>query len=197
MGDLKHFNLEPYIKDHKLIYMVETGTYLGDAVAYGLQYDFKKVYSIELLENFYTHCKNRFINEDRVELFHGTSQDGLKKFLSKGDVGNTLFWLDAHLPDFYDKINYNNNYKNNKSLLIPLEEEIEIIVESKDVSCDVFIIDDLRIYETGGFKKGNWNGVIAAGVGGIDFIYRLLGTTHDIQKLYDDEGYILCIPKTK
>lgn len=195
MGNLKHFNLEPYIKEYNILYMVETGTYYGDAVAYGLQFDFKKIFSVELLEEFYNHCEKRFENEKRVRLFNGTSQDGLFEILYGKNIGNTLFWLDAHLPDFYRKDKYDNDYGGNKSLLIPLEEEIEIIVNNKDVSNDVFIIDDLRIYEKGGFKKGNWNGVIAAGVGGIDFIYKLLGETHDIQKLYDDEGYILCTPK--
>ena len=129
-------------------------------------------------------------------LFNGTSEEGLKIFLQNNVIGNTIFWLDAHLPDFYDK-SISSNYSDNDKLLIPLKNELEIIVNNKNISNDVFIMDDLRIYEKGKFKKGEWTKVIESGHGGIDFVFELLEKTHNIERIYDDEGYILCTPKYK
>lgn len=196
MGDLKHFDLNQFIQKHNVVDMIETGTYKGDAVAYALHFNLKNIYSVELIKEFYEHSSKRFENNKNVRIINSTSKEGLIQIFNNHSVGNCLFWLDAHLPNFYQK-QYGDDYKKDKDLLIPLEEEIKIIIANKDVSNDVFIIDDLRIYETGSFQKGNWNGAIVAGVGGIDFIYKLLDQTHDIKKLYDDEGYILCTPKLK
>jgi len=194
MGNLKHFELNKYIQKYEIEYMIETGTYLGDAVAYALNYNFKAIYSVELIKEYYDLSCERFKNNINVLLFNNTSQNGLEKIFSDHNIEHCLFWLDAHLPNFFKK-EYNSDYKNNKDLLIPLENEIRIIVSNKEISNDVFIIDDLRIYESGNFQKGGWDDVINAGVGGIEFIHELLGKTHDIEKLYDGEGYIVCTPK--
>ena len=77
-----------------------------------------------------------------------------------------------------------------------MEEEIILIKNKKDIKNDVFIIDDLRIYEKGNFEGGNWLDVINTNIyTGIDFIHNLLGKTHDIMKDYRNEGYIICTPK--
>jgi hypothetical protein len=196
MGSLDHFNLNNYIQKYNIEYLIETGTYKGDAVQYALQFNLKNIYSVELIKEFYEYSSKRFENNKNVKIINNTSKKGLIEILSKKEIKNCLFWLDAHLPNFYQK-QYGGDYNKNKELLIPLEDEIKTIIANKNISNDIFIIDDLRIYEIGNFQKGNWNGVIIAGVGGIDFIYELLGKTHTIQKLYDDEGYIICTPKLK
>lgn len=197
MGDLKHFDLKPFIEKYKLEYMIETGTCYGDGVAYGLQFGFKYIFSVELIDTFYKHSIARFANNDNVQIVNGTSEVGLQKILTENKIGNCLFWLDAHLPNFYEKENYSNDYKKDKQILIPLENELLTICKNKDVSNDVFIVDDLRIYETNNYQKGNWDGAIAAGVGGTVFIYKLLEKTHDIFKYMDDEGYLVCTPKER
>jgi len=107
-----------------------------------------------------------------------------------------LFWLDAHLPDFYDN-SFGNDYLNNKEIFIPLEKELRIIKESKNIENDVFIIDDLRIYEKGNYQSGNWDGVLKneKTSSGVNFIYDILSDTHTIVKDYRHEGYIICQPK--
>lgn len=194
MGSLTKFKLGEYITKHDSKILIETGTYLGDSIHYGLKFDFSKIYSVELLEKNYSHAKKRFENDSKVSIINNNSIDGLIEILDGKNIGNTIFWLDAHLPNFYDKT-YGDDYKKDKDILIPLEEEIKVIVKYKDISNDVFIIDDLRIYEPGSFSNGSWGDVINAGVGGIQFINILLGETHNIEKLYSDEGYIICTPK--
>ncbi len=194
MGSLRHFNLKPFIQKYDINYMIETGTFQGDAVAYALEFNFKNIYTIELIKEYYEYCCKRFEGNKNVVLLNNNSKDGLLEIFKKYDVGNCIYWLDAHLPNLYNK-SYSGNYLNEKEILIPLEEELKIIVSNKNISNDVFIIDDLRIYENGNFQAGNWSDAINAGVGGINFIYEILGKTHTIEKLYDDHGYILCIPK--
>jgi hypothetical protein len=195
MGKLSHFDLNGYIHSYGLNHMIETGTYLGDSVAHAIQFNFEKIYSIELVEDFYEKSSNRFKYNEKVIILNNTSKDGLVKILTNYDVKNCLFWLDAHLPNFY-KSEYSSDYKKDKDLLIPLEDELRTIIKNKNIMNDVFIIDDLRIYELGNFQKGNWTGAMDSGVTGIDFIYELLGNSHNINKSYDDEGYIICTPKT-
>ena len=194
MGNLSHFNLDEYVEEHEIKFLIETGTWHGAAVDYALKFNFEKIFSIELLKLYYDGCVEKFKNNNNVILLNNTSPVGLKKILNENEVGNTIFWLDAHLPNFYDK-SMSNDYAKDKELLIPLEEELKIIVENKDVSNDVFIMDDLRIYEKGNFRKGEWSKVIDSGHGGIEFVFNLLVETHNIQRIYDDEGYILCTPK--
>lgn len=86
------------------------------------------------------------------------------------------------------------------NLVCPLEEELSIIANNKDISNDVFIIDDLRIYEEGPFRGGNFPLVARPDnweFTGIDFVYDILIETHNVKKNYNNEGYIICEPKSK
>jgi len=195
MGDLRHFNLNDIITEYNSKYFVETGTYMGYGVEYAAKYKFKEIYSIELMKDFYDTCCDKFKLDSRIKLYNGTSVEKLSEILQDNNLGATIFWLDAHLPKSHFGSGKQSNYKKDKDILIPLEEEIKIIVNGKDVSKDVFIIEDLRIYEEGNYASGNWLDAMNEGFVGIDFVYKLLGETHDIQKSYDNEGYIYCTPK--
>jgi len=194
MGQINNFNLQDYINKYSSKYFIETGTYKGHGLLYAKSYSFEKIFSIEIIKEFHDINTLNFKDDKNITLINDNSIEGLKKLLTNQNIGNTIFWLDAHLPSFYSN-EYNTDYVNNKDTLIPLEEELIVIKSCKDISNDVFIIDDLRIYEKGNFKNGEWLDVINSGFEGIDFIYNILSETHNITKLYYDEGYIICIPK--
>jgi hypothetical protein len=196
MGRLSTFDLSYYIEKYNLNTFVETGTYKGDGVMYANQFNFQKIFSIEVISEFYEECVNKFSNNKKINLINLDSLIGLDTVLKKlNKKDKVLFWLDAHLPNFYKK-DYGNDYKNNKNLLIPLEEELKIISSHENYKNYVFIIDDLRIYEKGNFSSGNWLDVINYNLyNGVDFIYSILEDTHNISKDYRDEGYIICTPK--
>jgi len=195
MGTLQKFDIKTLVDKYQLQYFIETGTWTGEGVWFAAQFDFLELHSIELMKSYYDACCAKFQPYPKIKIYHGMSVTMLTEILTKQEIGRTLFWLDAHLPNFYDK-NFDTNYNENPTLLIPLEEELKIIVNNKSVANDVFIIDDLRIYETGDFQSGNWLDVINSGHNtGIDFIVNLLGETHTIQKFYEHEGYIVCLPK--
>jgi len=196
MGHITKFNLTEFIQTYKLTTFVETGTFEGNAIEHALKFNFNNYYSVELLEKFYIKCVNKFKNDINVHLLNLNSIEGLEnitKYSLKRDE-NTLFWLDAHLPNFY--CNYNNDYINDSKILIPLEEEIKTIKNNKDISNDVFIIDDLRIYETGPYQNGNWHDVINTKLypEGASFVDILLKDTHTVIRNYDSEGFLICTP---
>jgi hypothetical protein len=196
MGTLKIFDLNQYKIKNNLSVFVETGTYMGDSLDYASSFGFEDMYSIELLDKFYNLCTQRFSKNRQIKLIKNNSIDGLIELLPQLTKKNCLFWLDAHLPDFYDN-SFGNDYLNNKEIFIPLEKELRIIKESKNIENDVFIIDDLRIYEKGNYQSGNWDGVLKneKTSSGVNFIYDILSDTHTIVKDYRHEGYIICQPK--
>lgn len=196
MGTLKIFNLEKYITEYNIDTFIETGTYLGDSLDYASKFNFESLYSIELLDEFYNKCCDRFNKNSKIFLIKNNSVDGLMSIVSKIENKNCLFWLDAHLPDFYDK-KYGDNYIENEKLFVPLEQELLILKQNKNLNNDVLIIDDLRIYENGDFQSGNWNGYLKKNKSnkGIKFIFDILSETHVVKKDYRHEGYIICYPK--
>jgi len=107
-----------------------------------------------------------------------------------------VYWLDAHFPGAdFGLSSYDGTADRN--LRIPLESELRKICQLRDVKNDIFIIDDLRIYEDGPFQNGNWPERLKLGGSGIGFVYELLDKTHHIQRDYRDEGYIVCLPREK
>jgi len=126
--------------------------------------------------------------------FHlGSSKDVLAELVPTLR-GGTLFWLDAHFPGAdYGLASYDSF--EDKTIRIPLEVELETICSLRDISKDVFVMDDLRIYEDGPFEEGNWTGRKILGGVGIDFIRKLLEITHNIEKSYSQQGFIIARPK--
>ena len=84
MGSLKSFNLSDLLINLNIDTFVETGTYTGNSLEYALSTSlFKKLYSVELLEQYYNSCLQKFINNKNIELVHNNSIDGLKYILKK------------------------------------------------------------------------------------------------------------------
>jgi hypothetical protein len=194
MGALNRFDLCRIIKEYKIPYFFETGTFWGDGVAYALQSPFKRLYSVEVVPEIANKAARRFINNKDVCILEGDSVSILGQELPYVK-GNCLFWLDAHFPGA-DAGLAAYNAGTDEDLRLPLEKELEVISRLRSNYKDVLILDDLRIYEDGPFVNGN---VPADALPGekrtINFIYRYFGETHQVMKCYLDEGYILLFPR--
>jgi hypothetical protein len=195
MGALNRFDLCRIIKEYKIPYFFETGTFWGDGVAYALQSPFKKLFSVEVVPEIASKAANRFVDNKEVCILEGDSVSILEQELPYLKE-NCLFWLDAHFPGA-DAGMAAYNEDANETLRLPLEQELEVISRLRSAYNDVLILDDLRIYEDGPFVNGN---VPADALPNenrtIDFIYRYFGDTHQVMKCYLDEGYILLFPKS-
>jgi hypothetical protein len=107
--------------------------------------------------------------------------------------GNTLFFLDAHFPgaDFhFETYTSTEDYHTR----LPLEREVRTLVDLRDTSNDVIIIDDLRVYEDNNYSDGNWPLRSQAGGNGIEFIYELFGKTHIIERDLRFQGFLVITP---
>ena len=83
------------LSEYKNPIFIETGTYNGDGVVKALESGFEQIYSIELDEERYQYCKEKFFDNDNVEILLGDSGKVLPELLKKIDKKVT-FWLDAH-----------------------------------------------------------------------------------------------------
>mgnify|MGYP003300816829 FL=1 len=175
---------------------VETGTGKAEVVQTVVEADDTlNVHTIEVIPEIYDKNKINFSYLKDVNWHLGTSFDILPEILP--DLkGSTLFWMDAHFPGAdFGLSSYGDEKDDDKRL--PLKKELETIVENRDVSNDVFVIDDLRIYEDGPFGDGNWEDREKYGGDGIEFIEELFDETHYVVKSYNAQGSILLFPVSK
>jgi hypothetical protein len=195
MGLLNRFDLCRIVKEYKIRYFFETGTFWGDGVAYALQAPFQKLISVEVIPEIADKAKHRFEEQSQVEIIEGESVTVLERELPKLN-GNCIFWLDAHFPGADAGLTAYDDDDNNEATRLPLPKELEVISRLRSKFKDVLILDDLRIYEDGPYQNGNVpDDALPKMSRNIDFVYQYFGATHLILKSYLDEGYILLFPK--
>jgi hypothetical protein len=109
---------------------VETGTHHGDGVRRALDLGFNKVISVEILEDLYKECEQKFsseITQDKVKLFLGDSNELLPTMLELLTEPSLVF-LDGH---------FNNG--------LPLWGELDIL-KSHPIKEHTIIVDDFQNY---------------------------------------------------
>lgn len=194
MGSLKRFNLGKISKQYDCPYFFETGTWMGNGLAYAKNTPFTKLYSSEIMPEIADKARTRFSAENRIEIFTGNSTAVFEQTLPIIH-GNCVFWLDAHFPGAEEGLKDYNEY-DNEQVKLPLEKELQLIKDIRPDFQDVILIDDLRIYETGPFKSGNLpEGILPPSFRSIDFVFGLFGDSHEVVRSYEDEGYLLLFPK--
>jgi len=128
----------PIIKDILAKYpnpcFIETGTHYGDTVQKALDIGFDKIISIELSNELYPKCLERFQNNPKVTLYHGDVSLLFKKII---DPINTLitFWLDAHYSGYGTARGPKDD---------PIMDELEII-KNHPIKTHTILIDDIRL----------------------------------------------------
>lgn len=148
MGSITYFDLNNYINDYKCDIYVETGTGIADCLGHAIKYPFSKFYSVELDEELANDAKIK-IPQKNVEIINDYSTNMLRNIVPNlPKEVSILFFLDAHFPgaDFH-KISYEESIKTYKEESLPLENEVNIILSKRDISKDVFIIDDWFLYQ--------------------------------------------------
>ena len=195
MGELYIHELNPYIQKYNCSIFVETGTGVGTGVSHALLYSFKKLYSIEYVEQLFLDCKNRLV-DDRLTLINSDSLTGLEEILNHTDENDVMFfWLDAHFPGADFHFNSYDHLKDQPKLHMPLKEEVKLIKEKRPNCKDVIFIDDLQIYEDGPFELLNQDFKDKYGDLGTEFIDEAFGDTHDFRRDYRHQGFLILTPK--
>lgn len=208
MGCLVKHDLNFYIKKYNVEYYFETGTGQGECLDHALKYPFQEYYTVdideEMVELSYNKLKNRNKN---INFYVGKSTDILDEYVPQLPKDKSvLFFLDAHFPGAdFQKCTYEESIRTHKKDAFPLEEEVDIILKHRDVSRDVFIIDDLILYEEGNYdhlkKASAWEyGWLQDELDlqtNSKFLYEKFETTHSFKKDLRDQGYLIITPKDK
>ena len=196
-------HLRPTFEDLNIQHYVETGTG-GILDSYGqnsllqvsqLQKPDLTMHSIEILDRICNEAVDYFKDNPKVCMHLGNSHNELPKVLDELDENPALFFLDAHFPDSYRDEYHREVIRDDPDYIkIPLEGELRILCQKRDVSKDVIIIDDIRIYKEGLYENGNFENKSLHGGENLDFVYELLDETHIIVESYLQEGYLICFP---
>ena len=202
MGSINVFNLKEIKEKTGINLFIETGTLHGDGVDYALNQGFEKIISIEINEQLASIATNKYKNNKNIQIICGNSSDVLEQILPSL-TEPALFWLDAHFPGVDARLSTPKSEKDKKKN-IPLEWELSII---KEHAITPFIIcDDLWIYEdwvtnTGTLNEHckNHNIDITREYldvdGALERMEMMFNITHNLKKVYQDQGYLVFMPK--
>jgi hypothetical protein len=204
MGELNIFDLSGYIDKYGLSVFVETGTLHGAGIDHAKKYRFEKIYSIEIDDDLYERAANKYADDDRVEILHGSSHEKIKELVSID--ANIFFWLDAHFPsaDCGKKKYLDEQNLEKRSPLVTEINEIKIRCGAYN---DVILADDLWLYNehykhligdiNSHMKSLGQNVTRKELVGDTDdsFFYDAFQNTHNIDIIKVSQGYVLITPK--
>ncbi|MHA2066856.1 MAG: hypothetical protein ACXABY_21005 [Candidatus Thorarchaeota archaeon] len=205
--------LQGWIEQYGLKTLVETGLEHGRSMAWAttnlsgiekfisIEIDYKWIASAEKIGLMHHDPApgnpERKLLDARIVLLHGESVDKLPDAISVSS-GNILWWLDAHTPKRgaqfeKDKVAAQEELLK-REIAFPLDRELEIIKSHRDISGDVFLIDDMRLYD----KSGSAKWYMKRGYddpGSSVFITRELEPTHIVTKEWKDSGYLIALPR--
>ena len=206
MGLLREHKLTDYIDRYNLKYYFETGTGKAECLEYALRYPFEEYWTVDIDEDLIEESFKKFQNMSKnINLLIGKSIDILDEYVPQiPKESPTLFYLDAHFPGAdFQKCTYEESIREHKKDAFPLEEEVDVILEKRDISKDVFIIDDLVLYEEGDFEclkvgcvwEYGWLQEELDLKTDSKFLYEKFEKTHDLKKDLRAQGYLIITPK--
>lgn len=185
MGTLSDFDLGRIIADFGSRFLVETGTGKGTDVSFAGTFPFEHVYSIEKSHGLAIQVAFRNASNQRMSIIHDHAERGLE--IALGEIpaeAPVIFWMNTH-PSF-----------GGDARSSPLDRELRLIAGLRDVSKDVFLIDDLRLYEDGPYGDGSCPAEQMAPpqLRDLHFVDDILGPTHGITRLFQRTGYLCAFP---
>ncbi len=197
MGKISAFRLNFFLSMFHCNVCVETGTGAGDGLKFAARHKgFERLYSCEIEPVLYEKVKH--LESSRIHIMNCKSDEFLQTLaamLEPDDI--CLFWLDAHFPgaDFGLK---SYEAEANIDTRLPLKSELKVLKSQRDLSRDVLIIDDLRIYEKGPFGAGNVpERYLPAIPRNLDWeeVQNMFSGSHAAVRDYRHEGYFILVPK--
>ena len=135
----KYAIIKGYLVRQKFSVVIETGTYLGDFIAYMLSIDsVSDIYSIEISPRLYDVARKRFSKVTTAHISLGDSRIVLPRLLASISTP-CLFWLDAH---------YSAGITSGAKEKSPILEELGIILDHsyQHALNHLIIADDARLF---------------------------------------------------
>lgn len=190
------------VRDYGLVNFVETGTGIGEGVAFAVTLPFKRVWSCDIepsqiafAQAIYPETKT----DERVRFFPWSSVTLFERRLA--DIPLTepiLFWLDAHFPGtYYGRKGF--DAEDDGDVRLPLNRELKLIHKIRArAKLDAILIDDLWFLADGPYQWGNLPDDLARlcpAERGIGFIQEMFGATHAIEAHTEYSGWLSIIPR--
>jgi len=197
MGALASYQLKNLIGMYDAPVLFETGSGAGDGIQHAITHNFKKIYSVEIIETQACLLAERFKFDKRVTMVHGRSYNALEKLLPTIDE-NIIFWLDAHFPGA-DLVKNDQQRlqsymaESNDDVRLPLEEELKLIKELRKDNNDVILMDELHIYKDSGDNIGDdayWLKPRQR-FSSSEFYAEIFKDTHKFEYVGDTQGMLL------
>jgi hypothetical protein len=133
---VKRLILSRFLYRFKLRQFIETGTHLGDTLAYIGHNKEIKCTSIELSNELFVQARKRFASYSNVNILHGDSADVLPICVLELREP-ALFWLDGH---------YSGGITAKGLYETPVSTELAAILDSS-IKTHVILIDDARCFD--------------------------------------------------
>jgi hypothetical protein len=199
MGSAANGGLAQLVATHGITCFVEGGTGWGQGVRDALAIPaLAQIHSVEIDLQTFQRNQRWFKHEPRVTLYHGDTRDVFPMLSSRTFRREAVVWfLDAHFPG------------SGKAVpepmlplpavpprdIIPLVDEVIAITEGRDVSRDVFIIDDRCLWEAGDYEGGD-EVLLRDALHSDDLVTveRMLHA-HLATRYWNDKGYLILTPR--
>lgn len=199
MGVLSRFNLDFIRSYYGCSTVFETGTGMAGGTLEAARFAFDRIYTVEIHPEVAALARPKIEHDSRIVLLEQSSEDAVRSVVpALPEESGVLFWLDAHFPGM--DFGFRPTEEPTLDISLPLETELELIASLRSVQNDVFLLDDLRIYENGPFFNGSIpddRSLLDPRQRSIDFVRRILGGTHHLLRYYHEEGYLVCVPKNR
>lgn len=118
---------------------IETGTFTSNTLANVIGCKFKKIHSIDIVEEYITKAREKFSSDPRVTIHHGSSPEVLPQIIDAKK--QTTFWLDAHFQG------HKENEFDPKYGQCPLLKELEAVFGTQWKKPPIVLIDDAHMFE--------------------------------------------------
>jgi hypothetical protein len=126
--------------DFGLRHLVEVGTGNGDGVELAAALGFDHIHSIESQHKLALKTALRHSARQDITVIHGRSEKGLREALTEVPAdAPVLFWLDIDYAGADARLQADPDAR--------LERELRLIASLRDVSKDVFLVDDVTFYK--------------------------------------------------
>lgn len=196
MGELILHDLNKYISTFNCKNFVETGTGKGNGLKYASSFPFKELISIEIVPSLYKEACEKFSYDPRIKIFQGESKIKIIDILGRLDDNPCLFWLDAHFPGADFQIgSYDDDIPDD--MKYPLDVELDTILFIRPDNKDVFIIDDMQLYEPGNYELNADPEFLKKHQRKDNNIKSMLQESHDLKIDYRHQGFLIATPKAK
>lgn len=192
MGTLNDFDLDGLIARHGCRVFVEVGLGAGKAVEQAAATSFELIFAVEPGHKPALEAGIRHAKDHRITIVHAKRERGLDEALDEVPAGlPALILLAAPREGFAF-----GAAPQGAAPGLPIERELRLLAGRRDLSRDVLLIDELRLYEDIACEAGltQADRRPPAELRRLAFIEEILGATHRIERSAKGTGYLCAFP---